>query len=838
MGEAFSFNREFDFVRLERLYRTTGRPAHEWDFYMIKELIDNALDADEAVWRKEPTQTPILKVRIEFANQQLFVEVSNRTKFPVELIPDIFATRQYTSRKAFVKGLTRGALGNALKTLLGIPYALRNRVSGDWKPDLKPLSIICNQQEYLPIYAVDTTNQNISFECQTKPFNKAVEGTIIRVGLDYFEQEKPRTLDEIKLLIHQYHLCNPHANFHWLVEVEGEEWSVEYEANKNWSNKFRGTAPIQWYSMTAFQDLLGALHRKQVSNQQPDKLSVQTVCSYFGGFDNQDKDIENEDLAASVARKFGNTSLAVDDFENDAAKKLYQIMCSHSSQFKSVQLGCIGLEHIRTVLTKIFSVNSELFYEIATDKGDEPSLPFVIEASVVALKEGSRKIWTAINFTPTYDDPFLRRRLYTPIQPEKAVLGLRDLLDAYGLDEDTPVILFLHLICPNIEPGEFSKTEINHLPFKQVMGEVLDRLLKAFQQAQEEEELQLEKEIFLDLDEILNSLKSNEKFVFDQLLEKLRLKLNQNPVFSKWLEKPDALNRLRTYIINYQSKNTVLTQRVARPAVETLALPLHPERYFFALAEHISRELLNQHHVNKILYIQVPELEPVIIENDWLCRMDMALLRNPPQLDGLRETIVQCVVGCDLPILILHNNDTTGHERVRQIKAWLYEKNLDENRIIDVGLNSTDSSSTVFQPTKLVELMPDELAEWLINQLNNLNIPIKFLPYHVDIRQDISQKFEQLLISYLWEGVSEKLEMLRLLGRLDKELRFTQQMKEQNLDEQLKYLLQQKSYTKSYTTVLNEVVKQFFENFMGQHRADIQYLAEAHLKRLYQGYEQ
>ena len=142
MSEAFSFNREFDFVRLDRLCRTTGRPAHEWDFYIIKELIDNALDADEAVWRQQPTQTPILKIRIEFANEQLYVQVNNRTQFPVELIPDIFATHQYTSRKAFIKGLTRGALGNALKTLLGIPYALYNRATSDWKPFQKPLSII------------------------------------------------------------------------------------------------------------------------------------------------------------------------------------------------------------------------------------------------------------------------------------------------------------------------------------------------------------------------------------------------------------------------------------------------------------------------------------------------------------------------------------------------------------------------------------------------------------------------------------------------------------------------------------------------------------------------
>src|SRR2546423_12444435 len=159
--EAFSFNREYDYVRLDGLARATGRPAHEWDLYIVKELIDNALDADESLWRNDLRQFPSLHIRIEYISvpppqcQQLLVRVGNRALFPVQRVRDIFATQWYTSRKAFIKGLTRGALGNALKTLLGIPYALHNRVADDWKPDLKPLSIYCGNIEYLPRYIVD-----------------------------------------------------------------------------------------------------------------------------------------------------------------------------------------------------------------------------------------------------------------------------------------------------------------------------------------------------------------------------------------------------------------------------------------------------------------------------------------------------------------------------------------------------------------------------------------------------------------------------------------------------------------------------------------------------------
>src|SRR5437660_8092883 len=99
MHTPFSFNREFDFVRLDGLRRATGRPPHEWDIYILKELIDNALDADEILWREDLGAFPSLQIHMEYIDvperrsQQLFVQVSNRANFPVEQIENIFATQ-------------------------------------------------------------------------------------------------------------------------------------------------------------------------------------------------------------------------------------------------------------------------------------------------------------------------------------------------------------------------------------------------------------------------------------------------------------------------------------------------------------------------------------------------------------------------------------------------------------------------------------------------------------------------------------------------------------------------------------------------------------------------
>src|SRR5258708_20345970 len=118
-------------------------------------MIGNGMGADEVGWRKAPAQFPSVRISMEYIRlsgppfRQLYIQVSNRAKFPVEQIEDIFATKWYTSRKAFMKGITRGALGNALKTLLAIPYAIRNRENESWTTDLTVLNP-------LPIHVLHT----------------------------------------------------------------------------------------------------------------------------------------------------------------------------------------------------------------------------------------------------------------------------------------------------------------------------------------------------------------------------------------------------------------------------------------------------------------------------------------------------------------------------------------------------------------------------------------------------------------------------------------------------------------------------------------------------------
>lgn len=832
MPEAFSFNREYDFVRMEGLYRATGRPAHEWDIYILKELIDNALDADESLWRHDLQQAPSLHIHLEYISvppplcQQLLVRVSNRALFPVHQMQDIFATQWYTSRKAFIKGLTRGALGNALKTLLGIPYALHNRVADDWKPDLKPLSINCNGTEYLPRYIVDPIAQTIFLECDKKPC-KLLPGTTISVGLDYFVQEIPRTLADIETLAQQYHICNPHAEFHWSVEIANQVWEMEYQPEPGWSNKFRESAPVRWYSLSDFKDLLGALYRQRGAREGEQQLLLPTVCAYFSGF-NPANPAYDESAMTHILHDVGRDFFTMADIESPMAKTLYVALCKHSPAFRSVQLGRIGQEHISAALAEHFPLEGKLQYAVITDPDIDPGMPFVIEAAVAYLKEGKRQLWTAINFSPTYNDPFLSRWLPVPVQPDELVLGLRGLLDAYNFREDTPMILFLHLVCPNIEHNEFSKTDINHLPFKKTLGEILDKLLTELRQGQEEEEMQLEQTIFQALNAILSRLAERERFIPDQLLERLRLQLRQNEAIALWLERPDTLNRLRMYITSYQARNPAINRFVARPAEALLHIPSHPRNYFSIPIAHTSRNLLEQHYVNKILYVQPRELEPVIIENNWLCRMDMALLHTPPGPNVQEELLFYCINQSDLPILVVHNGNDDGYAAVEQMRAWLKQQHMDTSRIVDMQPARGTQPRSSIEPTTL---MPADLEAWLAQRFAARGISLKYMPAQARVRRDIGTRLDQLLQGYLLENLEQRFALTDFIIDLDRAFSFTKLMMEAALDEQLALNIKQDDHIESYATALDTTVEEFFSQFMSEHGAKVQQMEQRWLSQ-------
>src|SRR5215204_2480264 len=122
----FSQSRAAEYLDLETLQKLTGRPAQDFPLVVVKELLDNALDAAETARVSVPRVGVVVRHRGSF----LVLEVhDNGVGIPADVVKRALDFSTLTSDKALYRTPTRGQQGNALKTIFGMPYAM-----GDTEP--------------------------------------------------------------------------------------------------------------------------------------------------------------------------------------------------------------------------------------------------------------------------------------------------------------------------------------------------------------------------------------------------------------------------------------------------------------------------------------------------------------------------------------------------------------------------------------------------------------------------------------------------------------------------------------------------------------------------------
>jgi hypothetical protein len=114
--ETFRTSRLLDFCTERELVKQIGHPVDQWPLVVLKELTDNALDEAE-----ESGTAPVISVQVK-GNE--IVIADDGSGMPPETVADIldFSVR-VSSREAYCSP-TRGAQGNALKTVVAMAFAL------------------------------------------------------------------------------------------------------------------------------------------------------------------------------------------------------------------------------------------------------------------------------------------------------------------------------------------------------------------------------------------------------------------------------------------------------------------------------------------------------------------------------------------------------------------------------------------------------------------------------------------------------------------------------------------------------------------------------------------
>ncbi len=145
------------------------------------------------------------------------------------------------------------------------------------------------------------------------------------------------------------------------------------------------------------------------------------------------------------------------DFEEDEAAvvDLLRAMRAEAMLPKPKVLGAVGLDHVRACFEARYGVVADRFWYRKVE-GMDGGVPFVVEAAVAATKEPG-EVFHAVNFSPTFGDPFDGRYLAGEKASGYGALGL--LRAAHVLEG--PSAAFVHVVCPALTFLDRGKSRLN-----------------------------------------------------------------------------------------------------------------------------------------------------------------------------------------------------------------------------------------------------------------------------------------------------------------------------------------------------------------------------------------
>ncbi len=190
-----------DLFTEEGLVKQTGAEKGEWDLYVLKELIDNGLDACES-----DAIEPKIEVIIKADGITVRDNGPGITRETVDKIVDL---NVYAGNKSYYARPSRGKQGNALLTLLSMVYVLS-------KGNYTKCGVIhSGNKQYAISLQHDDVEQDFKFIVDEFELPESVQGTEIKINVPFLDPSQyaigERDLYRINYLINGFAAFNPHA---------------------------------------------------------------------------------------------------------------------------------------------------------------------------------------------------------------------------------------------------------------------------------------------------------------------------------------------------------------------------------------------------------------------------------------------------------------------------------------------------------------------------------------------------------------------------------------------------------------------------------------------------
>jgi hypothetical protein len=438
---AFTVSRLMEFCSERELQSQTGHWIEEWPLVVVKELIDNALDACE-----EAELAPDITVIVE---QDKIIVQDNANGIEAATIESVLDyTIRVSSREAYVSP-TRGAQGNALKTILAMGYVLELDDPGE--PVGATVIETMGVAHLIKFRADHVTSQPKIVH--TTSSSRVTSGTRFTV-----QWPAPQRLAEVegrlKSLVVAYVWFNPHLTIRgtW----HGRSFIDVMATDPRWEKwRPRNPTSAHWYSVQRLERYLAA----HVARDR-DLGQSRTVREFIGEF----RGLSGTALQRQILNEVGcsHQSLAgffgVDQVNRSGIARLLEAMQRHSKPVAPKYLGIIGKEHFKARFLAAGGNADTFDYQIRKNI-DGHGIPYVIEFCFGLHQAGldgsgsvPRQFAVGANWSAAIANPFRRFG--------RTGEGLETTLQNVRANSRQPVICAAHLAMALIQYSDRGKSSI------------------------------------------------------------------------------------------------------------------------------------------------------------------------------------------------------------------------------------------------------------------------------------------------------------------------------------------------------------------------------------------
>ena len=356
---AFHTNRLMDYCSVKELISQTGHDVKDWPLVVVKELTDNGLDACE-----DATIAPEITVTVD---QGGITVADNGPGLPESTIEGILDFDVRTSSNWAYVSPTRGQLGNGLKTIVPMGFALGD---GHGRVDITS----CGRRREI-VFRADRISQQPVITT-TDHASNVKNGTVIElVWPDSACSLLSVMRDRLLQLALDYAYLNPHLTL--TLTWFGKTWK-RAATRPDWP-KWRPNDPTlpHWYTIEDFERQVAAYiaHDRRINGSR----YVRDLVTEFRGLSGTAK--QKAVLAEAGMVKMPLSAL-VDggDLRHDLTVRLLAAMQQHSRAVKPALLGVIGREHLEKRFAALGCEMRTFQYHKACDM-DKNGLPSVIETA-------------------------------------------------------------------------------------------------------------------------------------------------------------------------------------------------------------------------------------------------------------------------------------------------------------------------------------------------------------------------------------------------------------------------------------------------------------------------